>query len=484
MIHAIVAAAMSAHMLVPAPTPLAARIVEHPAAQTQPGGAASGPPPAAAQLNFEVYRAQVEPLFLVKCEGSARCVDCHAPGAGTLRLQVLAPGTYTWTEEQSRKNFEAVARFVVPGTPKASRLLRHPLARDAGGDAFHGGGKHWKSQDDPEWQTIAAWVSNTPRKPFTKTAVRIIQTNSAGDTTDVIDPTTNKVVGQIRDITIPHGVVGAPDGSHLFITNESLSTVDVIDPITLRVNRRIKLSGHPNNITITPDGKKVYAGIAAAPGAVDVIDTATLTNVKSVPVNGQVHNVYVTPDGKFTVSGSVATGVISVIDTKTDEVAWTLKETSGIRPMTFDTNPDGSTRRIFVQLSDYHGVAVVDFAQRKEVTRWEHAVVPGAETHTDGLQGAPAHGLGIPDGKHLWSTSKVNGYAYVYNLSDLKEVGRVFVGQHPEWFTFTPDGNYCYIAAAGDNSVTVVDVKTVKVVAHIPVGQVPKRNGTATMLVQ
>ena len=103
MIHAIVAAAMSAHMLVPAPTPLAARVVEHPAAQTQPGGAASGPPPAAAQLNFEVYRAQVEPLFLVKREGSARCVDCHAPGAGTLRLQVLAPGTYTWTEEQSQE---------------------------------------------------------------------------------------------------------------------------------------------------------------------------------------------------------------------------------------------------------------------------------------------------------------------------------------------------------------------------------------------
>ena len=54
-------------------------------------------------------------------------------------------------------------------------------------------------------------------------------------------------------------------------------------------------------------------------------------------------------------------------------------------------------------------------------------------------------------------------------VGDLKEVGRVFVGQHPEWFTFTPDGNYCYIAAAGDNSVTVVDVKAIKVVAHIPV---------------
>ena len=133
----------------------------------------------------------------------------------------------------------------------------------------------------------------------------------------------------------------------------------------------------------------MYAGIAQSPGALNVIDTATLTNVKTIPVNGSVHNVYVTPDGRFTVSGSVATGVISVVDTTTDEVVWTLKMSSGIRPMTFEANADGSTKRIFVQLSDYHGVAVVDWATRKEVTRWEHAVVPGAELHSDGLQAAP-----------------------------------------------------------------------------------------------
>jgi YVTN family beta-propeller protein len=478
MIHVLVATALSAQLAASPARPPAAPAATAPQAQAQ--GAAAAPSP----LDFEVYRKYVEPLFTVKRDGNARCIDCHAPGAGTLRLQVFSPGAYTWTEEQSRKNFEAVSRFVVPGSPRASRLLRHPLARTAGGDAFHGGGKHWKSQDDPEWQTIAAWVSGTTPKAPTKTAVRIIQTNSAGDTTDVIDPATNTVVGHIQDIVIPHGVTGAPDGTHLYITNEHLATVDVVNPITLRVDHRIKLSGRPNNITITPDGRKVYAGIAQQPGAIDVIDTATLTNVKSIPVTGAVHNVYVTPDGKFAVSGSVASSVISVVDTSTDQVVWTLKMSSGIRPMTFETNPDGSTKRIFVQLSDYHGVAVVDWAQRKEVMRWEHATVPGAETHTDGLQGAPAHGLGIPDGKTLWSTSKVNGYAYVYSLADLKEIGRVFVGQHPEWFTFTPDGKFAYIAAAGDNSVTVVDVQAIKVVAHIPVGQVPKRNNTVEVLTQ
>ena len=42
--------------------------------------------------------------------------------------------------------------MVVPGSAK-SRLLMHPLAEQAGGDFYHNGGKHWTSQNDPEWQT-------------------------------------------------------------------------------------------------------------------------------------------------------------------------------------------------------------------------------------------------------------------------------------------------------------------------------------------
>jgi hypothetical protein len=38
-------------------------------------------------------------------------------------------------------------------------MLRHPLATKAGGDKFHGGGKHWTSQDDPEFQTLVEWVN-------------------------------------------------------------------------------------------------------------------------------------------------------------------------------------------------------------------------------------------------------------------------------------------------------------------------------------
>jgi hypothetical protein len=117
--------------------------------------AASSPPPSS--LDFEYFKTRVQPIFLARREGNAPCYACHSQGT-TMRLQPLSAGSSTWNEEESRKNFEAVAKMVVPGEPLQSRLLIHPLEMAAGGTLFHNGGKHWKSQTNPEWQTLAAWV--------------------------------------------------------------------------------------------------------------------------------------------------------------------------------------------------------------------------------------------------------------------------------------------------------------------------------------
>ena len=114
-------------------------------------------PPATA-LDYEYFKTKVQPIFVAKRPGHARCISCH--GSGTpLRLQPLPKGSTTWNDEDSRKNFEAVQRTVVAGSTAKSRLLIHPLAEQAGGDFYHSGGKHWDSQNDPEWQILKEWVT-------------------------------------------------------------------------------------------------------------------------------------------------------------------------------------------------------------------------------------------------------------------------------------------------------------------------------------
>ena len=305
---------------------------------------------------------------------------------------------------------------------------------------------------------------------------RVVQTNAAGDNVHIIDPATNKVIGTIEGIEIPHGAVIAPGGARIYITEEHTRTLDAEDSKTLKVIKKEPLSGRPNNLAVTKDGRKVYVGIAQQPGAVDVIDTATLTNVKSIPVQGAIHNVYVTPDGKFAVSGSVVTGVITAIDTATDTVAWSWKESAGIRPMIFTTNPDGSTKEMIFQLSNFHGFVVADFATQKETRRVTLPDLPGKDRETDGIQGAPAHGLLLTgNGTILWSTSKFSDYAAAYSLPDYNLIKIVPVGSHPEWMTLPPGAKSIYVGCAGTDSTDVIDLKSMTMIKRIPVGNVPKR---------
>ena len=442
-------------------------------------------------LDFAFFESKVEPIFLKERGGHARCYGCHSEATRIFHLEKLGAGSSDWTEEQSRRNFESALQLVTAGEPESSRLLVHPLAPEAGGDAFHSGGRQFASQTDPDWLTMAQWVRGAKSTAAEKTPSSLVYiTNSAGSTIDVIDPTTNKVTQVIRGIELPHGVNFSADGKLVFISNEFESVLDVVDRASGEIVKKIPLSARPNNITVTKDGSRVLVGIRTLPGAVDVIDTTSLTRVKTIAVNRSIHNIYVTPDGKYAVAGSIESKSATVIDLKTDEVAWEVKFDHGVRPMTFDANPDGSTKRIFVQLSDFNGFAVVDFAKHTEVARIKLPDQPGGYGVTEGRTGTPSHGIGVtPDGKSLWIGSTAANAVFKYELPSLKvagyvalpevhPAGRAASGSVPEWITFTPDSRQLYISDSGAASVSVIDTEALKQIAVVPVGEVPKRINT------
>jgi len=106
-------------------------------------------------LDFEYFKTKVQPIFMAKRPGHARCIACHSSGT-PLRLQPLAAGATAWTDDEAQKNFTAIKRVASAGAK--SRLIMHPLDEAAGGDFYHSGGKHWSSQDDPEWKVLQAFV--------------------------------------------------------------------------------------------------------------------------------------------------------------------------------------------------------------------------------------------------------------------------------------------------------------------------------------
>jgi YVTN family beta-propeller protein len=328
--------------------------------------------------------------------------------------------------------------------------------------------------------------------------LRIVQTNSAGDNVHIIDGATNKVVGEIKGIEAPHGVAAAPDGSRIYISEQATNTVTVVDGKTLQVTKRIPLSGNPNLIDLTPDGRWLYVAIALtyddlsefpqikanASGGVDVIDTASLANVKTIAIRGGVHDLNVTPDGKYVLVGNSRgakppANVMSVVDTRTNEITWTMPMSPAPSPMAVTKNPDGSTDKVYAQLGGFNGFAVLDFATH---VRTNQIKLPDIAPDKQNPHGGPAasHGIAITsDQKTLLVNSRLNSALYAYSLPELKFLGgAVLGGKGAGWLTVTPDDKTAYVANEHTNNVSVVDIKSLKETALIPVGFAPARNAT------
>jgi YVTN family beta-propeller protein len=349
------------------------------------------------------------------------------------------------------------------------------------------------------WTTMKKYFGNLSlilillALPAAAKTVRIYISNQDGSSIDVIDPATDKVIQTIKGMTSPDGVVFSPDGTRAYTPDRDEHVLIVLNTKTGETIKKIPLSDRPNLPVISMDGKRVFVAIwpltpdAKTRGGIDIIDTATLQNVKTIPMKGGIHDMVATPDGKYLAAGSVPANFLSVIDLRTDEIAWELPFDRGVATLTVGTAPDGSTNKIFLVLNSRpdsyaNGFAVVDFVKRAEEKRIEFPVgtVVSHEKNM-GIRNS-AHGIVVsPDGKTLWVCSIAYSTVFIYSLPDVKLIGRAPTGDGSKWISFTPDGKKVYVSNAAENTVSVIEVKTRKEIAQVPVGENPRHVSALVM---
>jgi YVTN family beta-propeller protein len=360
--------------------------------------------------------------------------------------------------------------------------------------------------------TVAVAGQGVPRlDSYNGVAVRILQSNNAGNVHHIIDPATNQITGIIRGCPHAHNLTTHPDGLYYYCSNEQEYTVDVFDTRTLQRVTQIPLSERPNKIVVNKKHRKIYAAISrrstkvVGPGfqqvpggaaVVDVIDIATHKVIRSIPVHDPVHNTYVTPDDNFVVAGlnedpEPGEPTIQVIDPVTDTVAWGMpltgyeqygRKTHEVRPMAFEANADGSTKRMFAQATGINAVWVIDWNKRQVVDMIWPPALPAWKKNADGIQAGDMHGLEVlPDRSALWASSRLDSRIYGWTLPDLKYIGAVEVGPTANWMTPTPDSKHMYVAISGSDHTLAVDLKTRQIVAKIRTGARPARISTAIL---
>ncbi len=316
-------------------------------------------------------------------------------------------------------------------------------------------------------------------------ASRIYVVNGAGDTVDVIDSETDKVVQRIQGMEGAFATAFSPDRSRVYVSDEYKDLIYVVDRKTGKKVKQIPVGGHPSMIAISGDGRRLFVNLQNKPpvAGIEIIDTASLRTIKTIPMKGAMHDMCLAGNGKYLVSASDMGQFLVVVDLRTEQPIWDLKFDERVYTFAVESRPDGSPNRIFVQLRGFNGFTVVDFDKRQKTG---DIYLPKEPSGFLGKFHNPSHGIGIaPDGKTLWVNSGEANSVFVYALAGLKVIGRVqlpqrnvpgnhLLGAQPNWLTFTPDGKKVYISDTWLNSVSAIDTATMKVVSDIPVGQLPR----------
>jgi YVTN family beta-propeller protein len=282
----------------------------------------------------------------------------------------------------------------------------------------------------------------------------------------------------------------------------------------------IPVGAAPGGIAITPDGANPYEQddrrhqplayvTNAADFTVSVIDTASNTVVATIPVGSFPNGVAITLDGTQAYVTNQLDDSVSVIDTASNTVVATI---SGfpefVLPIGVAITPDAThpyerdDRRhqsfayVTNNVPDIGGsnfpastVSVIDTANNKLVATIPVGQYPnGVAITSDGTRAYVANNA-IPTDGSINSAGVVS----VIDTARNKVVATIPVGGGPVGVAITSGGNdpserddrshqpLAYVTNSVDNTVSVIDTASNKVVATIPVGAGPFAVAFATV---
>jgi YVTN family beta-propeller protein len=301
-------------------------------------------------------------------------------------------------------------------------------------------------------------------------------TNEVSNDLSIVDTGRDEVVGTLAVGKRPRGLRVSSDGKTLYVAvsgtplmppgyegpvppaDHTADGIAVVDLATRKLARLIACGDDPEVFDLSPDGRRMYVSNEAA-GTATIVDVPSGAIVGRAQVGGQPEGIAVRPDGAVVYVTSEEDSRVTAID-PAGEVLGSFK--TGKRPRQVVFSADGA--RAFVTAEQAHAVEVADARQHRLV---ETVRIDDPDAKPMGLAFSP-------DGRTLWVSNGRGDSVTSIDLATLKPIATYPTdGTRPWGIALTPDGKKLYTANGTSNDLSVMDPATGRVLKRIPVGQKP-----------
>jgi len=289
---------------------------------------------------------------------------------------------------------------------------------------------------------------------------RVYVPNSAGNSVDVIDPSTYKVVERFPVGALPQHVTPSHDLKTLYVNDDVGNTLTPIDPITGRPGKAFPVDD-PYNLYFTIDGRYAIV-VAERLHRLDFRNAHTfhLVRALSVPCAG-VNHMDFSPNGRYVIASCEFSGRLLKVDVRRFRVLGvrTLPRKFSV-PQDVRSSPDAKV--FYVADLAAGGVWEIDPAHFKVI----------GFIHT----GSGAHGLVVGrNGKVLYVANRNEGSVSVISFHSRKVIHKWHIpgGGSPDMGDVSANGKVLWLSGRYNSAVYAIDTRTGKLIARIPVGASP-----------
>jgi YVTN family beta-propeller protein len=284
---------------------------------------------------------------------------------------------------------------------------------------------------------------------------RVYVPNELSNSMDVIDPSSQKIIGHFPVGREPQHVTPSWDMTRLYVNNTVSDSLTVIDPQSGKPLKTIPVID-PYNLYFTPDGTRAIV-VAERYNRLDFRDPKTWKLIKSVPIPwAGVDHMDFSADGRYLMASTEYSGFVVKVEVAT--MSYVGQVHVGGLPIDVRLAPDGSV--FYVANQGRHGVSIIDPRAMKEV-----GFIP---------TGRGAHGLQLSrDTRSLYVSNRLEGTISVIDLATRRVRAKWVVGGSPDMMQISPDGRQLWFSNRFHGMVTVVDTASGRVLRKIKTGANP-----------